>query len=168
MHLAKKWKNKKKQLFGIYRTNACAACPMKTKCTTSKSGRQIYRWEHQELVDEHRKKMLLHGSEKMRKRKALVEHPFGTIKRALNSGYTLLKGKKKVNGEFGLIALAYNMNLASWNPGAGIPLFPGIPCFGSEMKASIPLSWSVFMFSPVLIIFLFARFHVSEVAVVTP
>jgi transposase len=109
MHLAKKWKNKKKQLFGIYRTNACAACPMKTKCTTSKSGRQIYRWEHQELVDEHRKKMLLHGSEKMKKRKALVEHPFGTIKRALNSGYTLLKGKKKVNGEFGLIALAYNM-----------------------------------------------------------
>ena len=53
--------------------------------------------------------MLLHGSKKMKKREAMFEHPFGTIKRALNSGYTLLKGKKKVNGEFGLIALAYNM-----------------------------------------------------------
>jgi hypothetical protein len=53
--------------------------------------------------------MLLNGSEKMKKRKAMVEHPFGTMKRALNSGYTLLKGTGKVPEEFGVIALAYNM-----------------------------------------------------------
>ena len=53
--------------------------------------------------------MALLGHEKMKKRKSMVEHPFGTMKRAINSSYTLLKGKKKVKGEFGLIALAYNM-----------------------------------------------------------
>ncbi|MHB8361624.1 MAG: transposase [Thermoplasmataceae archaeon] len=98
-----------KKLFMVYGTAACAECPVKSRCTASRSGRKIYRWEHQELLDEHRKKMLLHGSEKMKKRKALVEHPFGTIKRALNSGYTLLKGTRKVSGEFGLMVLAYNM-----------------------------------------------------------
>lgn len=53
--------------------------------------------------------MALLGHEKMKKRKSMVEHPFGTMKRAMNAGYTLLKGKRKVKGEFGLMALAYNM-----------------------------------------------------------
>ncbi|MHB1440801.1 MAG: IS1182 family transposase [Cuniculiplasma sp.] len=108
MHFMSKRRNEKK-LFLVYGTGACAQCPVKSRCTTSKNGRRMYRWEHQELLDDHRKKMLLYGSEKMKKRKALVEHPFGTIKRALNSGYTLLRGKRKVSGELGLIVLAYNM-----------------------------------------------------------
>ncbi len=93
--------------FWIYATNAY--CPVKSGCTRSKRGRWIWRWEFQDIVDRHRKKMSLIGHEKMKKRKALVEHPFGTIKRAMNAGYTLLKGKRKVSGEFGLIALTYNM-----------------------------------------------------------
>ena len=40
---------------------------------------------------------------------SMVEHPFGTMKRAMNAGYTLLKGKNKVKGEFGIIALTYNI-----------------------------------------------------------
>ncbi len=95
--------------YAVYTTTACTTCPVRSRCTKSVTGRKISRWEHQALLDEHRKKMLLNGSGRMKKRKALVEHPFGTVKRALNSGYTLLKGKKKVSGEFGLIALAYNM-----------------------------------------------------------
>jgi transposase len=42
-------------------------------------------------------------------RKSLSEHPFGTIKRSMDSGYCLLKGKKKNIGEFSLIFLAYNL-----------------------------------------------------------
>ena len=108
MHFFRKLKRGDKT-YMIYATPSCLSCPVRSRCTGSVTGRKISRWEHQELLDEHRKKMLLSGSEKMKKRKALVEHPFGTIKRALNSGYTLLKDKKKVSGEFGLIALAYNM-----------------------------------------------------------
>jgi transposase len=36
-----------------------------------------------------------------------MEHPFGTIKRAMEAGYCLTKGKEI--GEFVLIFLAYNM-----------------------------------------------------------
>ena len=41
-------------------------------------------------------------------RKSLSEHPFGTIKRSMDAGYCLLKGKRKVTAEFSLIFLAYN------------------------------------------------------------
>ena len=42
-------------------------------------------------------------------RKSLSEHPFGTIKRAMDGGYCLTKGTKKTTGEFALIFLAYNL-----------------------------------------------------------
>ena len=41
-----------------------------------------------------------------------MEHPFGTIKRAFDQGYLLLKGLRKVNGEVGFTMLAYNMRRA--------------------------------------------------------
>jgi hypothetical protein len=40
----------------------------------------------------------------------MVEHPFGTIKRHWGYSHTLLKGKKKVNGEFALIFSCYNFS----------------------------------------------------------
>jgi transposase len=45
-------------------------------------------------------------------RKSIVEHPFGTIKRNMDAGYCLLKGKAKVTAEFSLIFLAYNLRRA--------------------------------------------------------
>ena len=48
----------------------------------------------------------------MRLRRMLVEHPFGTIKRAFNQGYLLLKGLRKVKGDIGFTMLAYNMRRA--------------------------------------------------------
>jgi hypothetical protein len=50
--------------------------------------------------------------EKMRLRKQLVEHPFGTIKRAWNQGYFLTKGQESVNAEMSLTVLAYNIKRA--------------------------------------------------------
>ena len=37
---------------------------------------------------------------------------FGTIRRAMNEGYLLLKGLRKVTGEFGFSVTAYNMKRA--------------------------------------------------------
>jgi hypothetical protein len=48
----------------------------------------------------------------VRLRRMLVEHPFGTIKRAFNQGYLLLKGFRKVKGDVGFTMLAYNMRRA--------------------------------------------------------
>ena len=42
-------------------------------------------------------------------RKTLSEHPFGTRKRGMDQGYFLLKGLRKVRGEFSLTVLAYNL-----------------------------------------------------------
>jgi hypothetical protein len=50
--------------------------------------------------------------EKLGLRKRLVEHPFGTMKRAMNQGYFLMKGKKKVAAEMSLSVLAYNIKRA--------------------------------------------------------
>ena len=50
--------------------------------------------------------------EKMSQRMCLSEHPFGTIKRAMGATYFLLKGLRKVTGEFALFYLGYNMERA--------------------------------------------------------
>ena len=50
--------------------------------------------------------------EKMSQRMCLSEHPFGTIKRAMGSTYFLLKGMRKVAGEFALFCLGYNLERA--------------------------------------------------------
>lgn len=49
---------------------------------------------------------------KMSQRMCLSEHPFGTIKRAMNAGYYLLCGKRKVDGETALMCLGYNLKRA--------------------------------------------------------
>jgi hypothetical protein len=47
------------------------------------------------------------NKELYRRRQEIVEHPFGTIKRQWGFDHTLMKGKKKVDGEVGLIFIAY-------------------------------------------------------------
>jgi hypothetical protein len=79
-----------------------------TKCTTNKRGRTLWRWEQAQLIDEMRERLRLEPK-KLILRKSLVEHPFGTIKRAFNQGYLLLRGLRKVCGEVGFSMLAYNM-----------------------------------------------------------
>lgn len=49
------------------------------------------------------------GKEKMKQRKAVVEHPFGTMKYYMGQMPTLLRGKEKVSTEMGLYSIAYNL-----------------------------------------------------------
>lgn len=99
------------KLVGIYRTDACATCPFRARCTKNKQGRTIERWEHQDVIDELIKKVR-REPQKLEERMKLAEHPFGTIKRAFNQGYFLLKGLRKVKGEMGFTVLAYDMRRA--------------------------------------------------------
>jgi transposase len=98
-------RNKK---FKVYATKACAQCPLRAQCTTSKYGRQIKRWIDQGVID--RLQARNRGRpELLKQRKTLAEHPFGTIKRGMNQGYFLLKGIRKVTTETGLTVLSYNL-----------------------------------------------------------
>lgn len=47
--------------------------------------------------------------DKLKLRKTIVEHPFGTIKRWCDGSYVLLKGKLKATADLSLSFLAYNM-----------------------------------------------------------
>ena len=49
---------------------------------------------------------------KTAQRMCLSEHPFGTIKRAMGFSYFVLKGLRKVTGEFALMCLGYNIKRA--------------------------------------------------------
>ena len=48
----------------------------------------------------------------MRRRKAMVEHPFGTLKRRMDGGRFLLRGLQKVKAEMALAVTAYNLTRA--------------------------------------------------------
>jgi hypothetical protein len=87
----------------------CADCPFQEQCLPKKTPyRTIYRWEHEEVVERHRQRMREAGSEYMRKRAGLAEHPFGTLKLWCGWTHFLVRGLTKVRGEFHLLTTCYN------------------------------------------------------------
>lgn len=88
--------------------SACARCPLRAQCTENKKGRRIQRLPEEERL-EAMVERLKRRPDLMLARKSTVEHPFGTIKWWGNGGYFLLKGLRKVRGEFSLMVLAYNL-----------------------------------------------------------
>lgn len=94
-----------------YSTSECSRCEIKGKCTRNKRGRRITRLVDEAVLEEMSERV--RGSpEKMKKRKELVEHPFGTMKRAMNSGNFLMRGIKKVAAEMSLTVQSYNIKRA--------------------------------------------------------
>jgi transposase len=92
----------------VSRPTICRACPSRTKCLTPKaSQRTIRRWEHEDVLERHRARMQ-DASELMRRRSAIVEHPFGTLKCRAGYRHFLVRGFDKVRGEWSLMALCYN------------------------------------------------------------
>jgi len=91
-----------------YSTSACKACPLKPQCTRNKENRRITRWVHETLMEEMQQRVAAHP-EKVKARKGIVEHPFGTMKRGMDQGYFLTRGLVKVRGEMSLTILVYNL-----------------------------------------------------------
>ena len=91
-----------------YTTHACYTCPLKLKCTRSKTTRYIHRWEHEEIM-ELLKQRLKEKSEMIHLRKALAEHPFGTIKQGMGFRQFLTRGINNVSAEMSLSVIAYNL-----------------------------------------------------------
>ena len=91
-----------------YKTTACTTCVMKQYCTKSTRPRLIERSEYQDTVERNNARVKA-NRELYSKRQQIVEHPFGTIKRAWGYYYTLLKGKDKINGEYALVFTVYNL-----------------------------------------------------------
>jgi hypothetical protein len=91
----------------------CMRCEVRELCTKSEKGRMLLvsanqkeMAEYRELLEEKGHKLL------MEKRKEIVEHPYGTLKRTLGYTYFLLKGLEKVTAEFSLMCMTYNLKRA--------------------------------------------------------
>jgi transposase len=92
-----------------YATTACSRCLKRPLCTQKKSGgRRITRLAEEWALDDMERRNRLHP-EKLKRRKEIVEHPFGTMKRSMNQGYFLTRGLEKVKAEMSFTVTAYNM-----------------------------------------------------------
>ena len=99
-------------MLDVYRISSshCKVCPLKKNCLSDATpNKQMYRWEHEDIIDDYTKKMNTPEAKAIvRKRGSIVEHPFGTIKRTLGWDHFLVRTKKKVLGENSLIMFTYN------------------------------------------------------------
>jgi len=88
----------------------CKNCCFYGECTKSKSGRTIWISENSDLVDEMRKKLSTEEGKRIyRKRNTTVEPVFGNISHNLGIKGFILRGLKKVNGEFLIISIVHNL-----------------------------------------------------------
>jgi transposase len=96
--------------YNTYKCYGCEGCVIRTKCTISKTGRIVKRNVDQDRIDQYKKRIAgEYGKQKIKERKAVVEHPFGTIKMLMGKFNLLLKGKTKVQTEFDYYTAAYNL-----------------------------------------------------------
>lgn len=91
----------------------CKKCPwvgicVSKGCQKTSRGRMINRSIYEDAMDNNDMQVASRRIE-YKRRQAIVEHPFGTIKRQWGYTHTLMKGLKKVNGEFSIIMLCYNL-----------------------------------------------------------
>jgi transposase len=91
-----------------YTTSKCLTCPIKAQCTTNARGRRITRWVDEKFLEDMARRVRARP-ELLRRRQQLSEPPFGTIKRAMNQGYFLMRGLNKVGAEMSLTVLSYNL-----------------------------------------------------------
>ena len=90
--------NEKGRAIYYYRATSCKSCPLKTRCTRNKENRTITRLAAEE-VQEKMAERVAANPQIMRRRKAIIEHCFGTIKRSLGYDYFLCRGMKHVTTE---------------------------------------------------------------------
>ena len=74
--------------FKQYKSKACNGCPVRELCATAKNGRLLARNIYTPVYEQNRKNME-QDPELYRRRQAIVEHPFGAIKRSRSLGRAL-------------------------------------------------------------------------------
>jgi transposase len=91
-----------------YRASNCKSCPLKPQCTRNRGNRSITRATFEEAQEEMAERVR-RRPDLLRRRKAIIEHCFGTIKRSFGYDYFLCRGKRQVTTEVNLTVLAYNL-----------------------------------------------------------
>lgn len=104
-------KSKQRYIYFVkhYKTQACSNCPALAQCTKNQKGRLLERSEYQPFIEKN--KQNIDNNEKLYKRRqAIVEHPYGVIKRQWGFYYvTTKKGIRRASADVGLMFTAYNL-----------------------------------------------------------
>ncbi len=104
-----KWHQAKTYLFKRYTTKACMTCQVKDQCSKATYGKAIQRSQYQEVIEKN-KQQVKNNQEYYKRRQAIVEHPYGTIKRQWGFNYIMTKkGIQRASSDVGLIMVAYNL-----------------------------------------------------------
>lgn len=104
-------KSKQRYIYFVkhYKTKSCATCPALALCTKNKKGRLLERSEYQPYIEQN-KKNIEANNKTYKKRQAIVEHPYGIIKRQWGFYYiTTKKGLRRASADVGLMFVAYNL-----------------------------------------------------------
>lgn len=92
-----------------YKTSACLTCDVFEKCTQNKAGRLIERSQYSEVIAANAARMEVDLGLYLR-RQAMVEHPYGIIKRQWGFYYIMTKKTiKRASADVGLMAIAFNL-----------------------------------------------------------
>jgi transposase len=101
--------------FKQYKTNTCKYCPVRALCTTSKAnGKIIQRSEFQQYIEQNAQRVAK-NPKAYKRRQAIVEHPYGTMKRQWGFNHiTTKRTKLRASADVGFIFIAYNLTRI-WN-----------------------------------------------------
>ena len=104
------WHKGRNYYFRQYKTPECRSCPVRPKCTKSaQNGKIIQRSEYIPAIERNRERVK-QNPELYKQRQAIVEHPYGTIKRQWGFGYIITKkGLDRASADVGLMFTAYNL-----------------------------------------------------------
>lgn len=104
------WHKSKYSNFQQFKTKACKTCPVLTLCTRAKTKQRIIeRTQYQDNIELNRKNIEANPNI-YKQRQAIVEHPFGTIKRQWGFDHIMTKkGIQRASADVGLIFIAYNI-----------------------------------------------------------
>jgi len=103
-------KAKSGSMFQQYKTKQCKHCPVRPECTTSKqNGKVIQRRKYAQNIEDN-KIRIENNWPTYKRRQAIVEHPYGTIKRQWGFSYiSTKKYKQRASADVGLMFIAYNI-----------------------------------------------------------
>jgi len=110
LHTNGTWYNSKSAPFKQYKTPACKSCPVRERCTTSvRNGKIVQRNKYVKYIEANKQRIEANPNY-YRRRQAIVEHPYGTIKRQWGFNYIMTKRTmKRASADVGLIFTAYNL-----------------------------------------------------------
>ena len=104
-----KWHQAQAYYFKRYATKACKACRAKESCSKGPRGKGIHRSEYHQYIQYNKKQVELNKA-LYKRRQAIVEHPYGTIKRQWGFSYIMTKkNMKRASADVGLMMTAYNL-----------------------------------------------------------